>query len=476
MMTTLQIVLAIVGITMVAAIVIYNLVQERRFRKEADRLFSHKRDDIMLGEAVRTDPSRRQGETRIQLTGQDADAPEARQAVAEAEAPLYRGRMDDDDFSLPDAFDIKPDTRDDDLPPPLDELPGKKVAPAAVAKAPPAPARPQARPASPRGSEPPPAAAKGATQEQAGYLPPHIVAMRETRAPVTATPAAPPAPPPAPAPSASVQSGSGLDAATEYIARLKFASPAFTSYSGLLNTLRRIGKPVRCFGQSGDGNWELVTSNSRNAYSQMELGLQLADRSGAIAQDQLDAFCRALYTFAADAGGAVICPEKEDALKRGQELDMFCMNVDVLMGLNVISGDSHPFTSEAVHTQATAIGLTLERDGIYHARDARGHSLYTLTNQEETPFPQDGRGLVTHGVTLLFDVPRVADGVKIFDRMTDFGFSLADRLSGRLVDDNGRAVSNDSLNRDRSRLVGFYAHMEKQGIPAGGERALRLFA
>ena len=60
--------------------------------------------------------------------------------------------------------------------------------------------------------------------------------------------------------------------------------------------------------------------------------------------------------------------------------------------------------------------------------------------------------------------------------MTEFGFKLADRLSGRLVDDNGRGVSADSLNRDRGRLLEFYARMEKRGIPPGGERALRLFA
>jgi len=152
------------------------------------------------------------------------------------------------------------------------------------------------------------------------------------------------------------------------------------------------------------------------------------------------------------------------------------MDVDVLMGLNVVAADTHPFTSEAIHTAAVTAGLSLERDGIYHGRDAGGHSLFTLTNQEETPFPLDGRGLTTHGVTLLFDVPRVADGVNVFDRMTEFGYSLADRLSGRLVDDNGRAVSNDSLNRDRARLVEFYTRMQRQNIPAGGERALRLFA
>ncbi len=461
MMTTLQIVLAIVGIGMIGAIVLYNLIQERRFRKEADRLFSHKRDDIMLGEAVRTDPSRRQGETRIQLTGQEAASPEARQAVEEADAPL-RGGHRDVDFSFPDSLE-KPQRRDEkgSPPPPLGDLPSRQ---APRAPAPAAPARSQPHP-----PEPPRAAPElkplevEPPEEELGYLPPLTASFRESSQAAVA-------------PAAQAPAGSGLDAQTEFIARLKFANPAFTSYAGLLNSLRRVGKPVRSYGLRADGVWEALTGNPRNAYSQMELGLQLADRGGAVAQDQLDAFCRTLYTFAADAGGAVICPEKEEALARAGELDLFCMNVDVLMGLNVVAADTHPFTSEAIHTAATAAGLTLERDGIYHARDENGYSLFTLTNQEEHPFPQDGRGLTTQGVTLLFDVPRVADGVNVFDRMTEFGYSLADRLSGRLVDDNGRAVSNDSLNRDRARLVEFYARMQRQNIPAGGERALRLFA
>jgi hypothetical protein len=59
--------------------------------------------------------------------------------------------------------------------------------------------------------------------------------------------------------------------------------------------------------------------------------------------------------------------------------------------------------------------------------------------------------------------------------MTRLGFDLAARLEGRLVDDNGRVVSEESLNRDRSRLMAFYQRMESRGIPAGGQRALRLF-
>lgn len=461
MMTTLQIVLAIVGIGMIAAIVIFNLVQERRFRKEADRLFSHKRDDIILGEAVRTEPSRRQGETRIQLTGQEAHSPEARQAVEEADAPEQQVGHRAVDFTFPEPFEIKPKQPDMPLPPPLVEHPRGDAPQARAAEPPHVPTRePKPAPAVVVEREAP---ATELAEEDLGYLAPPAAAFVKPAQPETAVAQGP-------------LTGNELDEQTEFIARLKFASPAFTSYTGLLNGLRRIGKPVRAFGLRADGAWEALTGNPRNAYNQMELGLQLADRGGAVAQDQLDAFCRALYTFAADAGGAVSCPDKEEALARARDLDLFCMNVDVLMGLNVVASDSHPFTSEAIHTQASAAGLTLERDGVYHARDTIGHSLFTLTNQEESPFPQDGRGLTTQGVTLLFDVPRVADGVNIFDRMTEFGFSLADRLSGRMVDDNGRAVSSDSLNRDRARLQEFYARMEQRDIPAGGERALRLFA
>ena len=70
---------------------------------------------------------------------------------------------------------------------------------------------------------------------------------------------------------------------------------------------------------------------------------------------------------------------------------------------------------------------------------------------------------------------RVADGLNVFDRMTRLGFDLAFRLEGRLVDDSGRPVSEDSLTRDRARLAHYFARMEERGIPAGGERALRLF-
>lgn len=304
------------------------------------------------------------------------------------------------------------------------------------------------------------------------------------------SPAPAPAPTPAPAPApiriavppaqeeeetqAGIR-GSGLDNDTEFVARIRFATPSAANFGPLLSTLRRIGKPIRAFGKRLDGIWEPLTSHPRVSYDQVEIGLQLADRNGAVSHDQIESFCRALYGFAAEEGGAVSCPDKQAALEAARALDMLCMEVDVLIGLNVIASDTRPFTSEAIHKYAEESKLVLESDGTYHARDAFGHRLFTLVNQDEQPFPKDGRGLTVHGLTLLFDVPRVAEGLAVFDHMIKLGFDLAWRLEGRLVDDNGRSVSEENLNRDRARLASFYKRMEARGIPAGGERALRLF-
>ncbi len=452
MMTTLQIVLAIVAVVLITIIIVYNLLQERRFRKEAEKMFSHKREDVMLGESVHGEAGARRSESQIHLTDDSTPSPEVKHAVDAAEAKLPTM----DTLRRPDSSSI------------LSSLePIESVGPVAPSASPVKPAISVMK------------SDKGVASRPVSQAAP-AVKTKPAPAPVsTPKPAlAPYSLPKADQPEAltvNVSSPSGLDPLTEYIARLKFAAPATANFGPLLVSLRRIGKPVRAFGRRVDGAWEALSSHPRSALDLVEFGLQLADRSGALSQDQLDMFSRALYEFAAEEGGAVTCPDKSEALELARDLDLFCMDVDVLIGLNLVSADSRPFTSEAMHGLALESNLSLEVDGSFHARDSQGHTLFTLANQGEEPFPRDGRGLTTHGVTLLFDVPRVADGLSVFDRMTQLGFDLANRLEGRLVDDNGRAVSEDSLNRDRSRLLAFYHRMEARGIPAGGERSLRLF-
>lgn len=541
MMTTLQIVLAIVGVVLIGAIVIYNLVQERRFRREAERMFSHRREDIMLGEAVHPDMAEDDSRSRISL-GEDAPArPEVSRAVEEAEATYApytpaRSLMADildearlrgpspaaeveaipaeapaaptwsvevqasvEEIEAERTVQITPEVEPAIEP----ESAAEEVWAEAEAKTQ-AEAQVDVPAAGPAGASPEMKAPAASAPAPASRPEPEAAAQPEpTPAPAALSKAAPPpspgvppswVTPPAPSPAPTPESiriavppaqeeeeaqagirGSGLDNDTEFVARIRFATPSAANFGPMLSTLRRIGKPIRAFGKRLDGIWEPLTSHPRVSYDQVEIGLQLADRNGAVSHDQIESFCRALYGFAAEEGGAVSCPDKQAALEAARALDMLCMEVDVLIGLNVIASDTRPFTSEAIHKYGEESKLVLEADGTYHAKDTFGHRLFTLVNQDEQPFPKDGRGLTVHGLTLLFDVPRVADGLAVFDHMIKLGFDLAWRLEGRLVDDNGRSVSEENLNRDRARLASFYKRMEARGIPAGGERALRLF-
>ena len=170
-------------------------------------------------------------------------------------------------------------------------------------------------------------------------------------------------------------------------------------------------------------------------------------------------------------------PESAPFAQRARELDTFCAEVDVVVGLNILAGSGKPFTGTRLRGLAEAAGFRLGSQGAFVYPDALGQPRFTLENQQQPAFSSEAlRGLSTHGVTLLLDVPRVADGVTAFDQMVGIGRSLATSLGGTLVDDNRVPVTPQGLEQIRQQLRTIYAAMEAAGTPAGGPLALRLFS
>ncbi|MGQ9685553.1 MAG: cell division protein ZipA C-terminal FtsZ-binding domain-containing protein [Thiobacillaceae bacterium] len=433
MITSLQIILAIVGVVFVAAVIAYNLWQERKYRQEASRLFSTKREDILLGESVSTE-------------NHDSYAIPSRAEYDEAAG----WRVDQAEPSAPmEDTTAKPSAQAPIMP--LGERPVE----------------------SPKGLDIQVEGPLREVEDEGLVVPTHAETVPVT--PTKPTPSAPVATTATPE-AAGFHAESGLDEAVEYVARVRFAKPAVTSYVSLIEGLRRIGKPIRAMGKRPGEGWEPLSGHPSHALEGLEIGIQLADRNGAITSTQIERFCKLLYDFAAAEGGAVSCPDKHAALQQARDLDLFCMEVDVLIGLTVASRDGRPLRGEDIHRLATEAGLVLERDGAYYLLDEDGRALFSMANQEENPFRAGGEGLTTSGVTLLFDVPKVRDGLAVFDRMTGLGLHMAEVMRAQLVDDNGRVVTRDNLQKDRNRLADYYARMVQRGIEAGGDRALRLFA
>jgi len=222
--------------------------------------------------------------------------------------------------------------------------------------------------------------------------------------------------------------------------------------------------------------WEALTPDAAR-YASVRVALQLVNRSGPVNDQQLREFGDAVRHTASEMAAIADLPDLVPALEQAVALDEFCADVDVVVGINVIANTGQVFHGTKIRALAEAAGLRLQSSGIFHYHDEQGGALFSLDNQESEPFLIDRiRNITTPGITFLFDVPRVANGLRIFDRMVAMSRSFADSLDGTLADDNRALLSDSGLDRIRAQLRAIYASMEQRGIEAGGPLALRLFS
>ena len=237
-------------------------------------------------------------------------------------------------------------------------------------------------------------------------------------------------------------------------------------------------KPVLVAGyDAATGVWLPAGMDSGSEHAQLRFALQMSNRSGCIEREQLSAFRDAVQKWAESRGGKIKCLDIDLAHAMAVQLDRFCADVDIAIGVNVVTRDSAPISGTKIRALAEAGGLKLESDGVFYLRGDSGNTLYTLDNHEPMPFmPEQIKTLSTGGVTFLLDVPRVADALREFEGMLACARSFGSKLGGTLVDDNRNALTEEAIDKIRRQLTGILATMEAGQIAAGGERALRLFS
>ena len=271
----------------------------------------------------------------------------------------------------------------------------------------------------------------------------------------------------------------GFDDVLDYVAEIRAEGAiADAVISELTSKIASCGKPARLSGfDPKRGGWEDVVRGGGVRYTQLRAGLQIANRAGPVNATQLATFCDSVRHCAERIPAAQECPDAQAALKSARELDAFCAKVDVAIGVNIVAPEGEPFSGTRIRTAAEAAGFKLEPDGVFHFRGDGRQTLFTLDNHEPAPFlPESIKSLTTAGITLLLDVPRVANGSSVLERMLGIAGSLAAALGGRLVDDNRATLSEAGVSRIKEQLASIQAAMTARGVPAGGVRALRLFS
>jgi hypothetical protein len=220
--------------------------------------------------------------------------------------------------------------------------------------------------------------------------------------------------------------------------------------------------------------WRPVGTEGR--YLRLRVGLQLANRTGPVTEDDLLAFCGEVQEVALALAAEADFPDTDAALERAAALDRFCSDVDLQVGLSVIGSESHTFSGSKIRALAESAGLAIGRDGRFHRASDDGAELFSLANLEPMPFhPETIKTLQTRGVGVYFDVPRVRASAAAFRRFIDFAHHLEQALGGVLVDDNRKPIGQAALEAIGQQLERIHQTMEARGIPAGGPLALRLF-
>lgn len=266
-----------------------------------------------------------------------------------------------------------------------------------------------------------------------------------------------------------------------YVTNIRSATPiSETHLTELLQRKFDFGKAVRWFGQRENNHqWEEFPSETNeygNGYINLKGCLQLVDRSGPINEVNLSNFRDLVHDFASHINSDADCPDIVAAHEHAILLDKFCADVDVVIGINIISRDHGAFIGTKIRALAEASGFKLETEGMFKYRDENDNVLFTLNNHENEPFRADNmKNVTTHGITLLLDVPRVANGEKAFDQMTHIARIFTNTLGGIMVDDNRVPLTDNGITRSRQQLIKIQSVMEANNIPAGSPNAMKLF-
>lgn len=280
-----------------------------------------------------------------------------------------------------------------------------------------------------------------------------------------------------------------LSPAIDYIATLETAVgvPAADWLAAQQATLSRADKPVHWAGfDEENGEWvmlgaDVVRGGEPRLFRHVRAGLQLADRRGALSENDLLIFATAMDALAREwqAQGRPVMldlPDPRPVPAAAADLDAFCAGVDIQISLNVIALNE-AFPGTQVRALAESAGMFLDGHGRFVRVTDDGSVLYMLLNHDPAGFSAENmRATSVQGLTFLFDVPTVARGERVFGQLADLARRFADVLKGALVDDNRRPLSEASLAPISQQIAQFQASMAQRNLPAGGRMARRLFS
>lgn len=270
-----------------------------------------------------------------------------------------------------------------------------------------------------------------------------------------------------------------LDPRVEFIVAMELVDPVAVVQilHSQRDVLQKLSKPVHWVGfKDATREWVRLQSDDNFDVRRLRVGLQLANRLGPVSDGDLVIFAGAMQALADELMAVADMPSIR-VRDQATEIDRFCAEVDLEIGVNLVS-KGVPFSGTKIRALAEAAGMVLGADGLFTRYDESNRALFYLQNLESAQFsPETIRTMTSHGLTFLLDVPRVDHGERVFGQMVELAKRFGDTLQGMLVDDNRQPLTDIQLEHIRREFIAKpQGAMAAYQLAAGSPQALRLFS
>lgn len=214
---------------------------------------------------------------------------------------------------------------------------------------------------------------------------------------------------------------------------------------------------------------------AEGSYLELQVAIQLANRSGPIGVVDLSDFASRAQALANTLDAEIDLPPINDVLEGAKAIDSFAAQCDIQLGIT-IQPKVDRWTLGEIRSVVTKAGFQLSRDGREYLRIISNLTNYKLIAEQSNFLRDDLSKSTISSVTLLLDLPKVPQELEPFKAMLNDAHLLAESLNGHLVDDAGRPLVEDAVVAIQAQLDQIYQSMSQHGIAAGSLAASRLFS
>jgi len=270
-----------------------------------------------------------------------------------------------------------------------------------------------------------------------------------------------------------------LDALIDAIATLSVDAPiAGERVLPHLPGANRVGtKPFFIEGLNSEtGEWESIAAQAR--YSELQAGVQMANRNGALNEIEFSEFVQKLEAFAQAIGASTDLPDMLETVARARELDAFASQHDAqlvaLLRANSVAW-SVGYLQQVAQRHGFLPGAVPGRL-VLPAADDGAPPVLVLGFDAQAALADDPGQAAVRELTLGLDVAQTEELAEPFAAWHGVARKLADDLDAAIVDDHGQPITLHAFSAIHAQLAQLYEALTAHDLAAGSPGARRLFS